>query len=105
MTFVAGDVRHLMRAPPPVQGDLLLVALQADLAFLLRGDRFKGNGSGLFFVKIRLRGVGARRPVAVLAGLNQRFPQCLFEIERVFGAGEGFDVVFVAVKTALYRAG
>ena len=98
MAFIAGYVGHLMRATAPVQGDLLLVALLADLIFLLRRDGFKGNGGGLFFVKIRFRNVSAHRPMAGFAGFHKGFLQFLFVIPGVFGFGEGFDVVFVAVE-------
>ena len=41
MAFVAGHIGHFMCASLPVQGDLFLVALLADLVFLLRRDGFK----------------------------------------------------------------
>jgi hypothetical protein len=64
----------------------------------LRSDGFKGNDGGLFFVKIRFRNVGARRPVAGFAGFRKGLSKFLFEIPGVLGSGEGFDVVFVAVE-------
>ncbi len=73
MAFIAGYVSHFMRATAPVQGDLFLVALLADLIFLLRRDGFEGNGSGPLFVEIRFRNVGAHRAVAGFAGLPKGF--------------------------------
>ena len=105
MAFIAGHVGHLMSATLPVQGDLFLVALLADLVFLLWRDGFKRNDGGLLFIETRCRNVSARRPVAGFAGFCKGFSQLFFEIQGVLGFGEGLYIIFVTIKAGTDGAG